>query len=152
MKRYCGLKHLLYIHPYSTIHPFIHSFVQTCKEKVRKTISSSGSTHGVGLNQQTRSLLHEIRVQKQSSPFSETPNPSTHTHMHTSVFKTPTWHTCSLETLHLLHFQQLITHMGLGGGEVSWGWRWGNSELWPFGQSTLTELANVCVHVCVDLP
>lgn len=76
------MKRWTIVHVATFNHPFIHWFVQTCKGKDRETISTSGSTHGAGLNQQTRNLLCEIRVQKQSSPFSETPNPAqTHTHL-----------------------------------------------------------------------
>lgn len=87
--------------------------------------STSGSTHGAGLNQQTRSLRYEIRVQRQSPPFSlNPPPPMTH-----SFSRDPS--PSPLPTVNHTH--------GVGGGELEVK----PGELWPFGQSTWTEL--VCV-------
>lgn len=145
------MKRWTIVHASTFNHPFIHWFVQTCKGKDRQTdrqtISTSGWTHGAGLNQQTRSLLCEIRVQKQSSPFSETPNPAqTHTHLsfNQQPPPPPAHDTLvSLETLHLLHFQQLIIEK-VGGREVSWRWGRGSGELWPI-RTVSTDIAGECV-------
>ena len=99
--------------------------------------------------QEVCSVKYESKNKALPSVKPPTQHKHTQTHPHLRFNQHPPpptgpWHNRSLETLHLLHFQQLITNMGLGGRGLSWRWGQGSGELWPF-RTVSTDRAGECV-------